>query len=597
MINKIKILVRGMHCNHCEKVIEESISGLEGIVEVKANYVKSDVMVTFDDSRVSRDQIDRHISEAGYTIGQNKKVNKKYLAAGVIIVAIYLIIQNTVSFNYIPQIEQNAGYGLLFLVGLITSLHCLAMCGGLAISQTFNKASCLRRETTREKILPSLIYNTGRLISYTILGGIVGGIGSIISLSGQFKGTVAVIAGLLMVIMGLNMLNISPLLRKINIRLPRVFPFNNLSNKSKSPFIVGLLNGFMPCGPLQTMQLYALGTGSILKGSLSMFAFALGTMPLMTALGYLTNILSRKITNKFLKLSAVLVIVLGLIMASRGLVLSGVPLPDMGTNLTGAANNEAIISEGRQVIEMTADNSGYTPNIFFVQKGIPVKWIIKGDRLNSCNNEIIVPEYNISKKLFSGENIIEFTPNESKDIAFSCWMGMISGKIKVVDDLAKITEKDRQKEQSLIFQMGDSCCANTVSQGDVTVKDISNSIMDGQKQKIAMKVDPNGYNPRILIVEKGKNVEFTINAQNINSCIYAINFLGSIASEIPLREGKTIIEFTPEDDILPFTCPMGMFSGYIVTVDDIGNIDKQGILKKVQQVKLPPSGCGMMLDD
>jgi len=320
-------------------------------------------------------------------------------------------------------------------------------------------------------------------------------------------------------------------------------------------------------------------------------------MPLMTALGYLTNILNNKDTNRFLKLSAVLVIVLGVIMASRGLVLSGISLPDIGSNSSEAANSGITMSGGKQVVEMSAGDNGYTPNVLFVQKGIPVKWIIKGDRLNSCNNEILVPEYNISKKLSPGENIIQFTPNESKDIAFSCWMGMISGKIKVVDDLGKVTEKDRQIEESLNLQMGESCCANTVSQGEVTEKDISTAKMDGQKQKVTMKVDLNGYNPRVLVVKKGKPLRFTIDAKNISSCTYAINFLDSVGSQVSLKEGKNIVEFTPEDDILPFTCPMGMFSGYIVAVNDTSNIDKQEILKKVQQVELPPGGCGMTLDD
>ena len=86
---------------------------------------------------------------------------------------------------------------------------------------------------------------------------------------------------------------------------------------------------------------------------------------------------------------------------------------------------------------MTANASGYTPSVLYVQKNIPVKWVINGEQLTSCNNAIVVPTMDIEKKLESGENIINFTPGD-KDINFSCWMGMIGGVIKVVDDIKAI---------------------------------------------------------------------------------------------------------------------------------------------------------------
>jgi plastocyanin domain-containing protein len=70
-----------------------------------------------------------------------------------------------------------------------------------------------------------------------------------------------------------------------------------------------------------------------------------------------------------------------------------------------------------------------------VQKGIPVKWIIKAEEgsINGCNNSIVIPQYGMQKDLSIGDNIIEFTPTESGTVPFSCWMGMISSQITVVD--------------------------------------------------------------------------------------------------------------------------------------------------------------------
>jgi heme/copper-type cytochrome/quinol oxidase subunit 2 len=97
------------------------------------------------------------------------------------------------------------------------------------------------------------------------------------------------------------------------------------------------------------------------------------------------------------------------------------------------------IENGVQVIRLTANNNGYTPNEIYVKKDIPVKLIIEGNQLNSCNNGIVVPTLNIEKDLKPGENIIEFTPKD-QDIDFSCWMGMIKEVIKVTDNIDSINE-------------------------------------------------------------------------------------------------------------------------------------------------------------
>lgn len=100
------------------------------------------------------------------------------------------------------------------------------------------------------------------------------------------QGILKIIAGLFMVIMGINMLGVIPVLRKFQIRFP-----NKLANKisrrkitEKRPFFVGLLNGLMPCGPMQSMQIIALGSGNPVSGAFAMLMFSLGTVPLM--LGY-----------------------------------------------------------------------------------------------------------------------------------------------------------------------------------------------------------------------------------------------------------------------------------------------------------------------
>ncbi len=449
-----KILqVEGMTCTGCETRIENAVKKLNGIMNVKAIYSSSNVYVTYDENAVKLNTIIETVEKLDYKVKNrpisNTPVKKsEWPGAGqiagiaVIILALYIIIKNTVGFNFVPEVNQSMGYGVLFIIGVLTSLHCVAMCGGI------NLTVCVRYKTVTEdskfsKLKPSVLYNIGRVISYTIVGGIVGGIGSVVSFSGTAKGIVAILSGIFMVIMGINMLNIFPALRKLNPRMPKIFTRKVHENSgSRGPLMVGLLNGLMPCGPLQAMQLYALGTGSALSGALSMFLFSLGTVPLMFGFGAVSSFLSSKFTHKMLKISAVLVLILGIIMLNRGIALSGFnPSAVLGTATSGGG--VARIEGNVQVVNTKLDSGRYSP--ITVQKGIPVKWTITADSsdINGCNNRLNIPEYNIANiQLQAGENIIEFTPNGEGNFVYSCWMGMIRSNIKVVNDLSSLTNED-----------------------------------------------------------------------------------------------------------------------------------------------------------
>ncbi|NLM45344.1 MAG: heavy metal transporter, partial [Firmicutes bacterium] len=329
--------------------------------------------------------------------------------------------------------------------GLLTSLHCLAMCGGINLSQCLSYNADNDTSGRLARLKPSLLYNGGRVVSYTMIGGLAGALGSGIIFSGAAKGIVAIVSGVFMVIMGLNMLNVFPWLRRLNPRLPRFFGSRMQRGKGRyGPFVIGLLNGLMPCGPLQAMQLYALATGSFAAGALSMFVFSLGTVPVMFGFGAVSSILSGKFTHKMMKASAVLVVVLGVVMANRGLALSGISLPFMpfGSGVGPRGCNIAAIKGGVQVVTTNLQPGSYEPIV--VQKGIPVKWIIKAQKstINGCNNEIVIPKFNQGKKLEPGDNVIEFTPTESGTFSYSCWMGMIRSKITVVDDLNNFDASD-----------------------------------------------------------------------------------------------------------------------------------------------------------
>lgn len=441
----ISLKISNMTCAACEMRIEKKVKTIKGVSSVKASYSTGYVKVTYDSQVVSIKTIKDAIEKLHYVVVENATVedNKKAkssIGIVIIIAAIYFILNRFGLLNILPKVDASMGYFALFVIGLITSLHCTAMCGGINISQCMGYKQAAGSK--KNAILPSLLYNAGRVVSYTLIGGIVGALGSVISFSGFGKGVIALIAGIFMVIMGLNMLNVFPWLKKLTPRLPKFFG-NKIHNKnSYGPFVVGIFNGLMPCGPLQAMQIYALGTGSVIAGAASMFMFSLGTVPLMFGLGAVSSFLKGESTEKMLKVGAALVIVLGIGMFNNGMSLSGISPKSFSSNSNLAQKattqkkyeNPATLNGNVQEITTQLGRS-YTP--ITVLKDVPVKWTIVADKenLNGCNYKMQIPKFNIIKELALGDNIIEFTPDATGKIPYSCWMGMIRSSITVVDDL------------------------------------------------------------------------------------------------------------------------------------------------------------------
>jgi uncharacterized protein len=604
--------IKGMSCASCEIKIENGLSRIEGVKEVKASLAESTVMVSFDSAALGPEELATAIQKLGYEVvsgntskdtGEKKLSINQLLGIGIIIFALYLIIKSTVGFNFIPQVDQSVGYGMLFVIGLLTSLHCIAMCGGINLSQcVINPGTETETGSKFSKLKPSLLYNSGRVISYTLIGGLAGVLGSVVGFSGIAKGIVAIIGGLFMVVIGINMLEIFPWLRRIKISAPRFIGNKIYNNRSqRGPFYIGLLNGLMPCGPLQTMQLYALGTGSFLTGALSMFLFSLGTVPLMFGFGAVSSFLSNKFTRRMLKVSAILVIVLGLTMLSRGLSLSGVSIANPAT----ATGNVAQIQGNVQVVSSTIESGRYYP--ILVQKGIPVRWTIKakaGD-LNGCNNPVTIPKYNLKKRMVPGDNIIEFTPKEEGTITYTCWMGMITSYIKVVPDLSRVSQADLDQinkngpnQPSPVPASGSNggCCstgagATRFANGKVPTDDLQIAKIKNGIQEVTIKVNDAGYSPAVVVLQRSVKAKIKFNPEKLTSCNKIVVF-PEYRGQMDLSQGQ--LE-TPEINItqdFTFQCWMGMLHGYVKVVNDINKVDLDQIKKEIEAYRPASSGGG-----
>lgn len=439
-IRKTTLHIGNMSCVSCQNKIEKALKKAAGVESASVNYEKGTAEIRFNDSKISLEKIEKIVENTGYTLESPNDYNTKVghtLSFLILIAALFLILQRSGILNALAPgqlADSSMSYGMLFLIGLLTSVHCIAMCGGINLSQCIGNG----KETS---IRYAIFYNFGRVLSYTGIGFILGLLGSLAGggTTAGFpvilQGILKLVAGFLMVLMGINMLNLFPGLRRFMPRLPKAAAVWAQKRKSgSSAFVIGLLNGFMPCGPLQSMQIVALASGSPISGAASMFMFSLGTVPLMLGLGSAVTLLGKKFAEKVMMAGSVLVVVLGLAMISQGSSLADfshrMTQPDSVPESMAVATENSV---DMQEIHSTLTNGRY-PNIT-VTAGIPVRWVIDVPKksLNGCNYKMILNAYGIAHTFTEGENVIEFTPTATGHIPYTCWMGMLRGDILVTD--------------------------------------------------------------------------------------------------------------------------------------------------------------------
>lgn len=322
-------------------------------------------------------------------------------------------------------------YGLLFITGVLSSFHCVGMCGALVVGYATQRA----REG-KKAYGGHLWYGLGKTLSYTTLGAVFGWLGSAIAFTPELRAGIGIAAGVFLLLFGLGMLKLFAPLSRFQLKMPVSLTrwLGAGLRRYRHPLFVGLLNGLMLiCGPLQAMYIMAAGSGSPLTGGLLLLAFGLGTLPVMLGFGALTSLVSFSVP-RLLKLSGVIVIALGAVMLNRGLVLTGT-----GYDFAGALQRlkavRASAPEATEVreIEMNVSGEQFAPSRFVLRKGVPVRWVIHSGEVETCNSDIHVAPLNLTIPVHPGTQVVEFTPQHTGVIAWSCGMGMLQGSFEVVD--------------------------------------------------------------------------------------------------------------------------------------------------------------------
>ncbi len=305
---KTSFSIGNMHCRGCEHVLENSLGTLPGVFSVEANYAKGVLTVTHDPERIDRNTLLQSIREAGYLADTSGR-RAPYFGLAVLAVMILAL-----GLWFHPggalknMMQHDVTLGLLFLVGLLTGVHCVGMCGGMMLACLPTKTDCVKAA-----FLPSVTYNITRCLCYALTGTALGAIGGTLSVTPNTRAGIMIFSAILMIAMGLNMLGLK--------LFGGVFSWKaRWTNRLKtcSPVALGILTAFFPCGPLQMIQVYALGTGSALAGGLGMLIFALGTVPAMMAVGISSSLIRRRYDKLLLNLTGLLIVVLGLMLLKTG---------------------------------------------------------------------------------------------------------------------------------------------------------------------------------------------------------------------------------------------------------------------------------------
>lgn len=339
---------------------------------------------------------------------------------------------------------------IVFLTGLtIGGLTCLVVQGGLLASVIASRKKLeLSEKTSKSSTLFAIAaFLTSKLFAYIILGFILGALGKTLAFSDRAQIIIQALAGVYMVGVALNLLNIHPIFKYFIIQPPR-FLSKLVRKEAKStevfaPALLGLLTVFIPCGTTLAMEALALSSGSSINGALVMGVFVLGTMPLFFGLGFTAATLGNFFREKFLKFAAFAILYLGITSINGSLVAVGSPISlqtlkelipvEINLDDSVASNSQVRVEEGVQIADIAVLVNGYSPQYIQVHSNQPVKLNLTTDKTLGCTAGFRIPKLGVSKTLSSSStDSVEFTPIEKGKLTWTCAMGMYTGVIEVI---------------------------------------------------------------------------------------------------------------------------------------------------------------------
>jgi sulfite exporter TauE/SafE len=401
---------------------------------------------------------------------------------------------------------------IAFITGLTTGgLSCLAVQGGLLASSLATQVEADMSEKINgngkkpQIALPILLFLAAKLAAYTLLGFLLGWVGSVLQLNPITRAVLQIAIGLFMVGQALRIFKVHPIFRYFNIE-PPAFITRYIRRKSRnsvnffSPIFLGALTVLIPCGITQAMMAAAMGTGNPATGAALMFAFILGTSPVFFLVSYFATKLGSTMEKYFMKFVGVVILILGLVTINTGLNLMGSPVSFQ--NLTG------------RLLDVQA--AGIT-----TQAG------------NGSSLATVQPS--------DGSSLACGSQNSGNACGMKAAAGgcpMLNGGLNthVLPDPQNLPQTTAQPQSS-------------------SPQDI-----------LTIQVTHSGYEPNVVHAPGGVPIQLQMVTNNTQSCSRSFVIPGLNIQKLLPESGTTVIDIPAQapGSILPFSCSMGMYTGQIV---------------------------------
>ena len=361
---------------------------------------------------------------------------------------------------------------LIFITGLTTGgLSCLAVQGGLLASAMTKQVAVPASETRNSKKTPErqnkpqpmvtslqlptnpwpvVYFLAAKLAAYTLLGFLLGALGSALQITPPVQAVMQIIAAIFMIGTAANMLNLHPIFRYFVIQPPKALT-RLVRNQAKgqevfTPALLGVMTILIPCGTTQAMEALAISSGSAVLGALILFSFVLGTSPTFLVLGFLATRVRGQYQKVLAVAAAFLIMFLGLVSLDGALNILGLPSPSHAVTAllqpggfggfdkppAGANIVAANLVNGVQELVVVAQPTSYQPAYLSAKSGQPIRLRMQTKGNYGCTRSFVIPSEGIRKILpETGEVVIDLPPQKAGYLRFVCGMGMYGGVITI----------------------------------------------------------------------------------------------------------------------------------------------------------------------
>lgn len=461
--------VRGMHCAACVALVRREFESVEGTTSASVDLKTGTATVSWEgESEVDDASYSARIAPYGYEAVRSEQLTGGASAAppaprakngkasswlrsalvGGAILGLYWLVQKTGLADRASARSEASILTALFTGVAASVSSCLALVGSLVLALGSYGAG----ERGRAPLSRNLLFQAGRVAGFALLGGLLGLLGGRIAFSGTAVAVLTVAVGIITLALGLSLIGVIPtgFASIMPRRFSRSLDFLAASPHPAGPLVLGAATFFLPCGFTLSMQAFALASGSFATGSAIMAAFALGTSPVLFGVGLAGAwtkrhglVLSRAAGLVVVAFSVQSILSAMPLFAYTGNVLDTAAVSSAGSEsgktaggLLNGTNEQAVAGdvaeEGLQRVTMRVLGSSFKPAVIEVKAGIPVEWTIIGENPSGCTSRLLLPNMKEPLPIAKGSSqTVRFTADRSGTIPFSCWMGMVRGKIVV----------------------------------------------------------------------------------------------------------------------------------------------------------------------